>query len=217
MRAAVTLPVIASGGAGARRDFPPAVAAGADAVLAASVFHFGDLRRRRRSRPRCGRPASRCAEPYGGHSPPMLLTANPHAQHLSGTLRMDTARTETTPSESPLMSAATIAPTATATKRRVLVVDDEDNVTHLVSSALRFDGFETVTADNGTAALAEGRRDRPGPDRARRDDARPRRARACCSNLRAAGSPGAGHLPDRARRRERPRSSGCAPAPTTTS
>jgi two-component system, OmpR family, response regulator len=40
-----------------------------------------------------------------------------------------------------------------ATKRRVLVVDDEDNVTHLVSSALRFDGFETITADNGTSAL----------------------------------------------------------------
>ncbi|MEP7178785.1 MAG: response regulator, partial [Pseudonocardiales bacterium] len=39
-------------------------------------------------------------------------------------------------------------------KRRVLVVDDEDNVTHLVSSALRFDGFETVTADSGPAALA---------------------------------------------------------------
>jgi two-component system OmpR family response regulator len=38
-------------------------------------------------------------------------------------------------------------------KRRVLVVDDEDNVTHLVSSALRFDGFETITADNGTSAL----------------------------------------------------------------
>jgi two-component system OmpR family response regulator len=42
----------------------------------------------------------------------------------------------------------------TGTKRRVLVVDDEDNVTHLVSSALRFDGFETVTASSGTAALA---------------------------------------------------------------
>ena len=41
-----------------------------------------------------------------------------------------------------------------ATKRRVLVVDDEENVTHLVSSALRFDGFETVTADNGPSALA---------------------------------------------------------------
>jgi two-component system, OmpR family, response regulator len=42
-----------------------------------------------------------------------------------------------------------------ATKRRVLVVDDEENVTHLVSSALRFDGFDTVTADNGPSALAK--------------------------------------------------------------
>jgi cyclase len=42
-RAAVTVPVIASGGAGAVQHFPPAVAAGADAVLAASVFHFGTL------------------------------------------------------------------------------------------------------------------------------------------------------------------------------
>ena len=44
VRAVVTVPVIASGGAGAIDDFAPAVAAGADAVLAASVFHFGDLR-----------------------------------------------------------------------------------------------------------------------------------------------------------------------------
>jgi cyclase len=43
VRAAVSLPVIASGGAGAAEHFPPAVAAGADAVLAASVFHFGEL------------------------------------------------------------------------------------------------------------------------------------------------------------------------------
>ena len=43
VRAAVTVPVIASGGAGRVEDFAPAVAAGADAVLAASVFHFGDL------------------------------------------------------------------------------------------------------------------------------------------------------------------------------
>jgi cyclase len=44
VRAVVTVPVIASGGAGALEHFAPAVAAGADAVLAASVFHFGDLR-----------------------------------------------------------------------------------------------------------------------------------------------------------------------------
>jgi len=44
VRAAVTVPVIASGGAGTAADFPPAIEAGADAVLAASVFHFGTLR-----------------------------------------------------------------------------------------------------------------------------------------------------------------------------
>jgi cyclase len=43
VRAAVPVPVIASGGAGALDHFAPAVAAGADAVLAASVFHFGQL------------------------------------------------------------------------------------------------------------------------------------------------------------------------------
>ena len=44
VRAAVTVPIVASGGAGALDDFAPAVTAGADAVLAASVFHFGDFR-----------------------------------------------------------------------------------------------------------------------------------------------------------------------------
>jgi len=44
VREVVTVPVIASGGAGKLGDFAPAVAAGADAVLAASVFHFGELR-----------------------------------------------------------------------------------------------------------------------------------------------------------------------------
>ena len=43
VRAAVSVPVIASGGAGAATDFPPAVDAGADAVLAATVFHFGTV------------------------------------------------------------------------------------------------------------------------------------------------------------------------------
>ncbi len=43
VRAAVTVPVIASGGAGAVEHFAPAVVAGADAVLAASVFHFREL------------------------------------------------------------------------------------------------------------------------------------------------------------------------------
>ncbi|KHL05170.1 imidazole glycerol phosphate synthase subunit HisF [Sinomonas humi] len=41
IRAAVAVPLIASGGAGAPEHFPPAIEAGADAVLAASMFHFG--------------------------------------------------------------------------------------------------------------------------------------------------------------------------------
>ncbi|AKG42373.1 imidazole glycerol phosphate synthase subunit HisF [Streptomyces sp. JH002] len=44
VRKRVSIPVIASGGAGRLDHFPPAIEAGADAVLAASVFHFGDLR-----------------------------------------------------------------------------------------------------------------------------------------------------------------------------
>jgi cyclase len=44
VRSAVSIPVIASGGAGSLEHFAPAVDAGADAVLAATVFHFGTLR-----------------------------------------------------------------------------------------------------------------------------------------------------------------------------
>ena len=43
VRREVGVPVIASGGAGTAAHFPPAVEAGADAVLAATVFHFGTL------------------------------------------------------------------------------------------------------------------------------------------------------------------------------
>lgn len=43
IRAAVDVPLIASGGAGGAADFPDPVHAGADAVLAASVFHFGQV------------------------------------------------------------------------------------------------------------------------------------------------------------------------------
>ena len=43
MRREVSIPIIASGGAGKAEDFPPAIAAGADAVLAASIFHFGKV------------------------------------------------------------------------------------------------------------------------------------------------------------------------------
>jgi imidazole glycerol-phosphate synthase subunit HisF len=44
VRREVSIPVVASGGAGRVEHFPPAVQAGADAVLAATVFHFGTLR-----------------------------------------------------------------------------------------------------------------------------------------------------------------------------
>ena len=43
VRALVDVPIVASGGAGRLEHFAPAVDAGADAVLAASVFHFGEL------------------------------------------------------------------------------------------------------------------------------------------------------------------------------
>ncbi len=43
MRELSSVPVIASGGAGSAEDFAPAIHAGANAVLAASVFHSGQL------------------------------------------------------------------------------------------------------------------------------------------------------------------------------
>ena len=43
VRAVTTVPLIASGGAGVPEHFPPAIDAGADAVLAASIFHFGPV------------------------------------------------------------------------------------------------------------------------------------------------------------------------------
>jgi cyclase len=43
VRAQVRIPIVASGGAGAVHHFVGPVAAGADAVLAASVFHFGEI------------------------------------------------------------------------------------------------------------------------------------------------------------------------------
>ena len=43
IRSVVQVPLIASGGAGSLSDFAPAVDAGADAVLAASVFQFGEF------------------------------------------------------------------------------------------------------------------------------------------------------------------------------
>ena len=61
---------------------------------------------------------------------------------------------------------------------RVLVVDDEANITDLVGTALRYEGFE-VAGRRPTAATALRRRPafRPRPDRARRHAPRPRRLR----------------------------------------
>ena len=44
VREAVSVPLIASGGAGTVEHFVEAAQAGADAILAASVFHFGTVR-----------------------------------------------------------------------------------------------------------------------------------------------------------------------------
>ncbi|MGI8676418.1 MAG: imidazole glycerol phosphate synthase subunit HisF, partial [Nocardioidaceae bacterium] len=43
VREVTTVPLVASGGAGAAAHFPPAIAAGADAVLAAGIFHRGEV------------------------------------------------------------------------------------------------------------------------------------------------------------------------------
>lgn len=53
-----SVPVIASGGAGKIADFALAIAAGADAVLAASVFHFGNftIRDVKKDLEKCGFP-----------------------------------------------------------------------------------------------------------------------------------------------------------------
>jgi imidazole glycerol-phosphate synthase subunit HisF len=43
VRAMCSVPIIASGGAGKLQDFSDALKSGADALLAASVFHFGEM------------------------------------------------------------------------------------------------------------------------------------------------------------------------------
>ena len=51
--------------------------------------------------------------------------------------------------------------TATARSPKVLVVDDEENIRFLLSSALHHSGFEVATADNGREALTELKAFRP--------------------------------------------------------
>jgi two-component system OmpR family response regulator len=47
------------------------------------------------------------------------------------------------------------------TKTRVLVVDDEPNITDLVGTALRYEGFDVEVADTGRGALSKGQTFRP--------------------------------------------------------
>ena len=60
---------------------------------------------------------------------------------------------------------------------RILVVDDEESITQLVSTVLRYEGFEVECAADGRAAVKAARLVPPRPRRARRDAAGPRRLR----------------------------------------
>jgi two-component system, OmpR family, response regulator len=51
--------------------------------------------------------------------------------------------------------------TAEAAKTRILVVDDEPNITDLVGTALRYEGFDVEVAATGRSALAKGQTFRP--------------------------------------------------------
>ena len=46
---------------------------------------------------------------------------------------------------------------------RVLVVDDEESITQLVSTVLRYEGFAVETAADGRAAVKSARAFRPDP------------------------------------------------------
>jgi len=52
------------------------------------------------------------------------------------------------------MSVMSMTPSVTATSQRVLVVDDEENISFLVESALQLDGIQTARAADGHEALA---------------------------------------------------------------
>ena len=77
VRREVTIPVIASGGAGQADHFPPAVEAGADAVLAATVFHFGALRIGEVKEALAGAGLPVRAEPQAGRRPTATVTPRP--------------------------------------------------------------------------------------------------------------------------------------------
>jgi two-component system OmpR family response regulator len=50
-------------------------------------------------------------------------------------------------------NAASVAAPTNAVGRKILVVDDEPSIADLVASALRFEGFDVLTASTGTEAL----------------------------------------------------------------
>ncbi len=52
------------------------------------------------------------------------------------------------------MSVMSMTPPVTATAQRVLVVDDEENISFLVESALQLDGIQTARAADGHEALS---------------------------------------------------------------
>ena len=69
---AVTVPVVASGGVGALRHFVEGAEAGASALLAASVFHFGQLTVAdvKRALHAAGQPVRPVVEPFDGDGEP---------------------------------------------------------------------------------------------------------------------------------------------------
>ncbi len=64
---------------------------------------------------------------------------------------------------------------------RILVVDDEPNITDLVATALRYEGFDVAVAEQRQRGDPGGDDLPSRPDRPRRDAPRPRRVRASCS------------------------------------
>lgn len=54
-----------------------------------------------------------------------------------------------------------LASIATGKRPRILIIDDDDVLTDVLSHRLRQQGFETIAADSGQTGLARARSDRP--------------------------------------------------------
>ena len=102
------------------------------------------------------------------------------------------------------------------TRGSVLVVDDEPTIGEVVSALPERAGYETRVAADGLAALEAVAERAAGPDRARPDAARHRRARGDAPRARPTGPRERDHPAHRQGRGVRPRRSGCGSAPTTT-